>query len=47
MGDRIRLPPVPKHPGTAHRCAFAASPASDQHCSGCFGRAMQSRLIVS
>jgi hypothetical protein len=37
LRDRIRLPPVPKHPGTAHRCAFAAFPASGQQMPGSFG----------
>jgi hypothetical protein len=42
--DCIRLPPVPKHPGTAHPCAFAGFPASGQQEPGCFGSAMQSRF---
>ena len=44
--DCIRLPPVPKHPGTAHPCAFAVFPCLGPAMPGCFGSAMQSRLIV-
>lgn len=42
--DCIRLPPVPKHPGTAHPCAFAVFPCLGPAMSGCFGSAMQSRF---
>ena len=42
--DCIRLPPVPKHPGTAHPCAFAVFPCLGPAISGCFGSAMQSRF---
>ena len=41
--DCIRLPPVPKHPGTAHPCAFAVFPCLGPAMPGCFGSAMQSR----
>ena len=44
--DCIRLPPVPKHPGTAHPCAFAGFPASDQHCPDASGARCNRVLIV-
>jgi hypothetical protein len=41
----IRVPPVPKHPGTAHQ-RFTAFPASKPACSGCFGIARCNRVVI-